>query len=41
MLLQVGFAWSYEITETFSIGVQPTFNYGDLELAPSPLSFPS
>ncbi|UAM99652.1 outer membrane protein transport protein [Polaribacter litorisediminis] len=41
MLLQVGFTWSYEITETFSIGVQPTFNYAALELAPSPLSSPS
>ena len=38
MLLQIGLTWAYEISETFSIGVQPTFNYGALELAPSPLS---
>ncbi|SDU15327.1 long-chain fatty acid transport protein [Polaribacter sp. Hel1_33_78] len=40
MLLQVGLAWAYEISETFSIGIQPTINYGALELAPSPLSSP-
>ena len=40
MLLQVGFTYAYKISETFSIGVQPTINYGALELAPSPLSAP-
>ena len=40
MLLQIGLAWSYEISETFSIGIQPTVNYGALELAPSPLASP-
>jgi long-chain fatty acid transport protein len=40
MLLQVGFTWAYEVSDNFSIGVQPTFNYGALELAPSPLSAP-
>ncbi|WP_456377888.1 OmpP1/FadL family transporter [Lutibacter sp.] len=40
MLLQIGFAWAYELSETFSIGVQPTVNYAALELAPSPLSAP-
>lgn len=41
MLLQVGLTWSYEILEGFSIGLQPTFNYASLELAPNPLSSPS
>lgn len=41
MLLQVGLAYSYQLTETVSIGFQPTFNYAALELAPSPISSPS
>jgi len=40
MLLQVGLAWAYEITENFSVGVQPTINYAALELAPNPISAP-
>ena len=40
MLLQVGFTWSYAFSEKFSIGFQPTFNYSNLELEPSPLSAP-
>ncbi len=38
MLLQVGFAWAYELTNELSIGVQPTINYAALELAPNPIS---
>ncbi|HEY9168628.1 MAG TPA: outer membrane protein transport protein [Lutibacter sp.] len=41
MLLQVGFAWAYEITDNFSIGIQPTINYAALELAPNPIASPS
>jgi len=41
MLLQIGFTWAYEISDTFSVGVEPTFNYGALELAPNPLATPS
>ncbi len=41
MLLQVGFTWAYEISETFSIGVEPTFNYAALELAPNPTASPN
>ncbi|PHQ57493.1 MAG: hydrocarbon degradation protein [Lutibacter sp.] len=41
MLLQVGLAWAYEISESFSIGVQPTFNYASLELAPNPTANPN
>jgi len=41
MLLQVGLAWAYEITDSFSIGIQPTVNYASLELAPNPIASPS
>jgi long-chain fatty acid transport protein len=41
MLLQVGFTWAYEISETFSIGIEPTFNYAALELAPNPTASPN
>ena len=40
-LLQVGLTYSYKISEQFSIGFAPTFNYSSLELAPNPLSSPS
>jgi len=40
MLLQVGFTWAYQITEKLSIGVEPTFNYHSLEIAPNPLVQP-
>ena len=40
MLLQVGLTYAYEISDKFSIGIQPTFNYGALELLPNPLSAP-
>lgn len=40
MLLQVGLAYSYEITDQLSIGLQPTVNYAALELAPNPVSSP-
>ncbi|MFA5298333.1 MAG: outer membrane protein transport protein [Lutibacter sp.] len=40
MLLQVGFAWAYELTDQLSIGVQPTINYAALELAPNPTANP-
>ncbi len=40
-LLQVGFTYSYKITDQFSIGLAPTFNYSSLKLAPNPLSSPS
>ncbi len=40
-LLQLGFAYSYKLSEKVSIGVQPTINYATLELEPNPLSAPS
>lgn len=41
MLLQVSFAYAYKLSDKVSIGIQPTFNYGALELIPNPLSSPS
>jgi long-chain fatty acid transport protein len=41
MLLQVGFTYSYKLSDKVSIGIQPTFNYSSLELIPNPLSSPS
>lgn len=41
MLLQVGFTWAYELSDQFSVGIAPTFNYAALELAPNPLATPS
>ncbi|WP_247649209.1 OmpP1/FadL family transporter [Lutibacter sp. B1] len=40
MLLQVGVTWAYEITEKFSIGIQPTINYGALKMEPNPIASP-
>ncbi|MBE9490704.1 MAG: outer membrane protein transport protein [Bacteroidetes bacterium] len=41
MLLQIGFTWAYELSDTFSFGVEPTFNYAALELAPNPTASPT
>jgi long-chain fatty acid transport protein len=41
MLLQIGFTWAYEISDKFSVGVEPTFNYGALQLSPNPTANPS
>jgi long-chain fatty acid transport protein len=41
MLLQIGFTWAYEISENFSIGVQPNIDYAALELAPNPTANPN
>ncbi|MCK5781613.1 MAG: outer membrane protein transport protein [Flavobacteriales bacterium] len=41
MLLQVGFTWAYQITENFSIGIEPTINYQALDISPNPLVAPS
>ncbi|MCF6181585.1 outer membrane protein transport protein [Lutibacter sp.] len=40
MLLQVGLTWAYEITDNFSIGVEPTVNYASLQLEPNPIASP-
>lgn len=41
ILLQVGLSWAYEITDKFSLGVQPTINYATLELMPNPTANPT
>ena len=41
MLLQVGLTWAYEISDKFSVGVQPNFNYASLELMPNPTMGPN
>jgi len=40
MLLQVSFTWAYNFSDKFSIGLQPNFNYANLELEPNPLAQP-
>ena len=40
-LLQVGLTYAYKVTEQFSVGLAPTFNYASLKLAPNPLASPS
>ncbi|RDY61378.1 OmpP1/FadL family transporter [Flagellimonas nanhaiensis] len=41
MLLQVGFVWAYELSDKFSIGLQPTLDYASLELEPNPTANPN
>jgi long-chain fatty acid transport protein len=41
MLLQVGVTYAYELSDKFSIGIAPTFNYGALTLEPNPIASPS
>ena len=40
MLLQVGLSYAYELSDKFSIGIQPNIDYAALELAPNPLAAP-
>lgn len=40
MLLQGGVTYAYEISENFSIGLSPTFNFASLELMPNPTANP-
>lgn len=40
ILLQVGLAYAYELSDKFSIGIQPNVDYATLELAPNPLAMP-
>ncbi len=41
MLLQVGFTYAYQISDKFSVGVEPTLNYATLKVHPNPLASPS
>jgi long-chain fatty acid transport protein len=38
--MQVGFTYAYKITEQFSVGLAPTFDYSTLKLSPNPLASP-
>ena len=40
-LLQLGFTYAYELSDKFSVGIQPTFNYASLKLIPNPTANPS
>ncbi|MGY5850147.1 OmpP1/FadL family transporter [Salegentibacter sp. F14] len=41
MLLQGGVTYAYELSDHFSIGINPTINYAGLELLPNPTAQPS
>ncbi|WP_117882943.1 OmpP1/FadL family transporter [Aureibaculum luteum] len=41
ILLQIGLTYAYEISDKFSIGLEPTFNYSTLELIPNPTTNPN
>ena len=41
MLMQVGLTYAYKITDEFSFGVAPVFDYSALEVRPNPLASPS
>lgn len=41
MLLQVGLSWAYELSDNFSIGIQPNLDYASLELMPNPTMGPN
>jgi long-chain fatty acid transport protein len=40
MLLQVGLTYAYALSDKFSVGLTPTFNYSALMLEPNPLASP-
>lgn len=41
MLLQVGFSYAYQFTNTISVGIQPNIDYASLELMPNPTADPT
>lgn len=41
LLLQVSGTWAYEVTDKFSIGIQPNINYASLQLMPNPTANPN
>lgn len=40
-LLQFGLAYAYKLSDQFSIGIQPTFDFASLELWPNPTANPT
>ena len=41
MLMQVGVTYAYQISDKFSIGIEPTLDYASLKVNPNPLASPS
>ncbi|MFK2820160.1 outer membrane protein transport protein [Flavobacteriaceae sp. LMIT009] len=41
MLLQVGLSYAYQLSEKFSLGIQPNIDYAALELMPNPTANPT
>lgn len=41
MLLQTAFSYAFKLSSAISIGIQPTFNFAQLELAPNPTANPT
>ncbi|MEQ9301024.1 MAG: outer membrane protein transport protein [Cyclobacteriaceae bacterium] len=41
LLMQIGATWAYQLTDKFSVGVTPTFNYSSLSLTPNPTANPT
>ncbi|NNL33555.1 MAG: hydrocarbon degradation protein [Flavobacteriaceae bacterium] len=41
MLLQIGLTWAYELSDQFSVGIQPNLNWASLELMPNPTANPT
>jgi len=41
MLLQFGFTWAYELSDNFSIAIQPNFDWSSLELMPNATASPN
>ena len=40
-LFQISFTWAYELSDQFSIGLQPNFDWSSLELMPNPTGNPT
>ena len=40
-LFQISFTWAYELSDQFSIGLQPNFDWSSLELMPNPTGDPT
>jgi long-chain fatty acid transport protein len=41
MLMQLGVTYAYEISDKFSVGIEPTLDYANLELLPNPTADPT
>ena len=41
LMMQISGTWAYELSDNFSIGVQPNFNYASIKLIPNPTANPN